>query len=133
MRARLSIWLALLIAVAIHVDWHIGRGHHFRLSGGTPYHWLIAIPTFVCVAWIVGRHWSHAVHTAGMRTIVVGVLAGQIVEPFGELLFYRNPAAVVWGSSRWPIFAEFLAAGLLTYVIVLPFVWRPALETQSPP
>jgi len=45
-RLPVSLCLVLLLAVAIHVDWHAARPdlHHDHLSFGLEQHWLLAPP-----------------------------------------------------------------------------------------
>jgi hypothetical protein len=110
-------WLAGLgLGLLIHVDWHLarpGENHGFDLA----YHWLIAIPTFASIAWLARRRWPRASLAAGAAIIVLGVLLGQGVEPLGEVVLFQAGAEPFVDPVRWRVFAEFMAAGVVTWLL----------------
>ena len=112
------------LAVATHVDWPVGRPSHHRLSLDSPYHWLLAIPTFALVAWGVARRWPASAASAGALNIAAGIVLGQILEPIGEVLVYGQSFARAWEAPRMALFGEFSAVGLLTYLVVMFFLGR---------
>jgi hypothetical protein len=121
MRGRFSIPIAVLIGVAIHVDWHLARAHdHGGLSGGLPYHWLLAVPIFALAAWHLTRRFDRPVPAASI-TIWVGMLLGQGVEPLSEILFFDASFAEAFAPDRLAAFAAFMTAGIAAYVVV---AWR---------
>ena len=56
-RPPLSVPLAILLAAGIHLDWHLARSHHHRLSLEWRHHWLLAPVLFGAAAWYVARRW----------------------------------------------------------------------------
>jgi hypothetical protein len=112
------VWLsALWIGVLIHLDWHLGRPGHSHLSFGLPYHWLLAVPTFAPVPWlIVRRRWT-SFNQVSVVVIALGVALGQGVEPLGEAIHFHVGAEALTNPVRWRLFAEFMAAGLLSYLV----------------
>src|SRR5712691_5391708 len=56
-RFYLSLPLALLLGLAIHLDWHLARHEHDGRSLGWDAHWLVAIPIFALAAWYIARRW----------------------------------------------------------------------------
>jgi hypothetical protein len=112
---------AVLLAAAIHIDWHLARpGHHAELSGHWPQHWLLGIPVFVLLALYESRRPSHQRWRSSTILILVGVFLGQVLEPLSEL--FGAPWSYAFSSIRWQAFAEFMAAGLLTFLAVM--AWR---------
>ena len=120
-RLLFSTWLALLIGADVHVDWHLARGHHQPLSGAYPYHWVSAIPVFALAGWYVARRWRTDPLRAGVVTLLLGFLVGQVVEPLGEI---ATGATWGWafGPERLVAFAEFAGVGLVTYCAALAVV-----------
>jgi hypothetical protein len=124
----------LALAVVIHLDWHLGRPGHDHLSFGLPWHWFLAIPTFVLVAWVAHRKWPGDAFRAAVRMTLWGLVVGQGLEPLGEMLLWPGSEPFA-DMRRWRVFAEFIAAGLPT--LVLSLLWfrsraRTALLDQGP-
>ena len=131
MRGLLSIPVALILAVAIHVDWHLARPHdHGGLSGGLALHWLLAIPVFALAAWYISRRFVRA-GMASIVTIGVAVVLGQIVEPLGEHVLLQDPLSEVFAAPRVMAFLTFLATGLLTYALVFTTLRRSGATKPS--
>ncbi len=114
------LWLAaLLLAVAIHLDWHLGRpGHHADLSFALPYHWLLALPVFAGLQAFVQRRWPSESTMALGLSVLLGVLLGQGVEPLLELLSSPGDPSPFRNAERWRVFLEFMLAGIATLVMV---------------
>ncbi|HEV8600038.1 MAG TPA: hypothetical protein VGQ69_11805 [Gemmatimonadales bacterium] len=109
---------AFLLAAAIHVDWHLARpGHHSELSGHWAQHWLLGIPVFALLALYETRLPSRDRWRSSAVLILVGVFLGQILEPLTEL--WGAPWSYTFSAIRWTAFAEFMAAGLLTFLVVM--------------
>jgi hypothetical protein len=124
MRAFRTVGLVLLLALAVHVDWHIGRPVHHRLSLGWSYHWILGVASFALVTWLVlGKARDGPGQLA--LIVIVGLVAGQIGEPIGEVLVYREPWQSVMPAERWHVFLAFAAAGIVTSVVlaVLHRMW----------
>lgn len=132
---RLFSWpLILLLAAAIHFDWHVARPHHFRLSLGWSHHWVLAIPVFGAAAWFVTAGWPTAVWRASAINLGAAAVVGQVIEPLGEVVYSRLPVMHVLKGTRWVTFAEFASAGLATYAVgVLLALRASALRRTKPP
>jgi hypothetical protein len=111
------VWLsALWLGVLIHVDWHLGRPGPSHLSFGLSYHWLLAVVAFAPLPWLLRRRWPDSLTQASVLVIALGVVMGQGFEPLGEAILFDYGPEPFTNAVRWRIFAEFLAAGILTYL-----------------
>lgn len=111
------LWVAALwVGVMIHVDWHLGRAGDDGRSFDLTYHWLLAFPTFIPVAWLTVRKWAASAISAALTILSVGVVIGQGIEPLGETIHFHAGADPFTSVERWRIFAEFTAAGLIVLV-----------------
>ena len=115
-----SMVSVVILAVAIHADWHLARGHdHGRLSGDVALHWVLALPVFAVLAALVSRGAANQRWHRSAWIVGGGVLVGQVLEPLTEWL----TDGVTWrwmvNGPRWTAFAEFMAAGLLTFLGVM--------------
>lgn len=114
---------ALGIAVAIHVDWHLARHLHARLSFGWAWHWVLAIPVVALTTWLITRKSrDHALRRCGVA-MLFGVLLGQIAEPLWE------GDGAIRDLDRWRAFGEFMTAGLITWLTTYRLIRRD--ETTS--
>jgi hypothetical protein len=118
-RIPVSILLVLALVVVIHADYHIARPHHMRLSLALDAHWLLALPIFALVAWLVRRIWQDRLWPASAWNLGLAALGAQIVEPLIESLVYLRRVSVPLEPERWQAFVELMTAGLLTYIIVM--------------
>ncbi|HEU5217130.1 MAG TPA: hypothetical protein VFU23_00625 [Gemmatimonadales bacterium] len=117
-------WLALVaLATAIHVDWHFARPHHMRLSLEWGSHWLLAIPVFALAAWFLASRFPDRLPAASALTLLGAVLAGQILEPMAENLS-DGALSLAMPGARWTAFAQFMAAGLVTYPATVAWIAR---------
>lgn len=55
MRRLSNAALCLLLAAGIHVDWHLARPHHHRLSMDWSQHWIFAAALFAIIGCIIAR------------------------------------------------------------------------------
>jgi hypothetical protein len=114
---------ALGVAVAIHVDWHLARHIHARLSFGWAWHWVVAIPIFALMTWaILRKSLDHALLRSAF-VILLGVLLGQVAEPLWE------GDGAIRDVERWRAFGGFMAAGLVTWQVTYRLIRRD--ETTS--
>ena len=114
-RRLLSIPAALLLAAAIHADWHLARPHdHGGLSGGWSFHWLVAVPLFALTAWYLNRRSGRPL-AAGAVTIGAAVFLGQVLEPLGEIALFHDAWSEVFSPERMGAFGAFMAAGIVAY------------------
>ena len=85
------------------------------MSFDLSYHWLLSLLAFGPLPWLVARRWPLAPVRPAFVIVILGVLLGQGLEPMGEVL-----TSVRWepftNPTRWRVFAEFMAAGLVTYI-----------------
>ena len=112
------VWLsALWLGVLIHVDWHLGRPGPSHLSFGLPYHWILGILAFAPLPWLLRRRWPNSLTRASVLVIALGVVLGQGLEPLWEAIHLAQGPQPFTSAVRWRIFAEFLAAGIVTYLV----------------
>ena len=117
----MSVLAGFLLAGAIHADWHLARpGHHTDLSGHWAQHWLLAIPVFALLANYLSRQPSQQRWRGSALLILAGAFLGQVLEPLSEL--WGAPWSYAFSGIRWTAFAEFMAAGLLTLLVVM--AWK---------
>jgi hypothetical protein len=114
LKSPLAWTAALWLGVMIHVDWHLGRSGHDHRSFDLAYHWLVAIPTFAPVAWLVLRRWPASALRSGTVILVLGVIMGQGLEPVAEAILFQAGIDPFANHERWRVFFEFMAAGLMT-------------------
>lgn len=107
-----SWWVVLLLATIVHLDWHIARPTHHRLSLGWPHHWLIAVVAFAVAGLYIARRWPHTPWRAAAWNVGLALIIGQVVEPVLEAAYYRHQLAFPVGQERWVAFGAFVAAGL---------------------
>lgn len=106
------------VATAIHIDWHLARHLHARLSFGLAWHWVLAIPVFALMTWVITRKsLDHALLRGGFA-ILLGVLLGQIAEPLWE------GEGAVGNLDRWRAFGAFMTAGLITWLTTYRLIRR---------
>src|SRR5918997_775149 len=126
MRRLGTVSLALLLAAGIHVDWHLARPLHHRLSLEWQHHWIFAVLLFGCVASLVALRWPPAEHRRmGVWVLALGLVLAQLVEPTLTLAYYEQRLAYEVEPERWRVFFECLAAGLPTYVFTLAAIRYP--------
>jgi hypothetical protein len=117
--------LALLLAAGIHVDWHLARPLHDRLSLDWGYHWIFAALLFAGVASLVAIRWPPSEQwRAGACVLAWGLVGAQVIEPVLTVAFYEQRLAYEVEPERWPVFFECLAAGLPAYAVTLWGVGR---------
>lgn len=125
-RSRL-VWLSgLWIGVLIHVDWHLGRPGHDHLSFGFSYHWFLAVLTFAPLPWLLVRRWPNSVARASALAIGLGVLMGQGIEPLSEVILFNAGMEPFTNAVRWRVFAEFMVAGIVIYLVSVAVAVRLA-------
>ncbi len=104
------VW-AVILAVLVHVDWHVGRPGHMRLSLDWPFHWLLGLAAGAGMGWLFLRRRGHGgaermlAFTGGL-----GLVLGQVVEPALEVVAYGETFEAVYPAVRWELFAAFAAA-----------------------
>jgi len=121
------MWIAALwLATMIHVDWHLGRSGHDHRSFDLAHHWLLAIPAFLAVGWLVWRKWPATAWRAAALIVLLGLLAGQGLEPLSETVLFGVGLEPFTSAERWRVLAEFMTAGLVTLLGALALGrWLP--------
>jgi len=121
LRRLISLPVALLIGLGIHLDWHLARPMDQRLSAHLSAHWILAIPLFAGVAWYFVRRWPVGGIWPGVLTVAVGVLLGEIIEPLLEVLA-GDTLADAYEPLRVRAFITYLGAGIVTLGVTLAFL-----------
>ena len=119
--------LVLVLAAVIHIDWHLARPAHHRLSLAWPNHWLFAAAAFAVVGCLIARGWPDAPGRAATGIVGLAVLLAQGLEPLLEVLTYQGRFGYPSDPGRWGAFALCLAAGLPALVAAL-IVCRPRMR-----
>jgi len=132
LRNLLSLRIALLLGLFIHLDWHLARHEHDGRSLGWDAHWLLAIPIFALAARRIARRWPPPDHPwrPAALTVALGILLGQVIEPLGEIIHYQATLADELEPARLTAFALFTATGLVTMGLTL---WALAPRPSSGP
>ena len=117
-RRPFSLLVAVVIGVAIHLDWHAGR-HGEHLSFGLSAHWLFALPIFAWAAWHIVQRWPTRIVLTSVLSLAGGVLLGQGLEPLYERVVGDWPFSESFGPERLGIFAAFMCAGLIAYALTV--------------
>jgi hypothetical protein len=107
----LSVWLAAVL----HLDWHLARPAHHRLSLDWPGHWLATAVLFAITGWIIARAWPDARWSLGAAVFVAAVILAQLVEPVLEILFYEGRLGYEGEPARWAAFGQAIAAATPAY------------------
>jgi hypothetical protein len=119
MRRLLFIVLVLSLAGAVHVDWHLARPSHHRLSLGWDQHWLFAAVTFGIVGWVVARTWPQHAWRRGSAIAALALLLAQGIEPMGEVALGLHRIGYPDEPLRWTAFLVCMAGGLPMYCLAL--------------
>ena len=123
-RIRSAACVSLLLAAAIHTDWHFARPEHHRLSLGLEWHWLLAAPVFGLVAWYVARRWPAQILRASLGIVGSAVVLAGIVEPAWEYFFDGATFDWAFGPARTMALVAFVCTGIVAYVGVLLLLRR---------
>jgi hypothetical protein len=107
--------LSVGLAAALHLDWHLARPEHHRLSLGWSFHWLATAVVFGAAGCLIARAWPGARWRLGAVVFGVAVVLAQLVEPALEVLFYQGQLGYVVESPRWAAFGRAMAAATPAY------------------
>ena len=108
-----TVIVSLLLATAIHLDWHIARPAHHHLSLGWTWHWALAIPIFGVASWLVARWMPERAGVRSAAIIGAAALLGGVLEPAWE--YWLGGATFEWafGRDRNQAFLAFTMVGHL--------------------
>lgn len=120
---------ALLLASAIHLDWHLARPTHHRLSLGLSWHWVLAIPVFALAAYWVARQSPRNPLKASVLLIGGAAVLGAVLEPAWEYWIEHAPYEWAFGPERtWGALA-YVATGIAAYTATYVLLRRRASVT----
>lgn len=110
-----ALTLSVLLAAALHIDWHLARPTHHRLSLGWPYHWLATALVFAVAGWIIARVWPGSRWRLGAVVFIAAILLAQGLEPMLEALIYEGRFGYDVEPARWAAFGRAVAAAIPAY------------------
>ena len=122
--------LVLILASAVHVDWHLARPAHHRLSLAWPHHWIFAAAVFAAVGWLIARWWPETPGRAAAGIVGLALILAQVVEPVLEIAFYEHRVGYPSDPGRWAAFGVCIAAGLPALLATL-ILCRPRMGNPS--
>jgi hypothetical protein len=114
----------LLLASAIHTDWHFARPSHHRLSLDLSWHWMLAIPVFALAAYYVARKNPPRLLMVSVWLIGLATLIGAVLEPAYEYFFGGATWDWAFGPERTWAAIAFVTTGIATYAITLLLLVR---------
>jgi hypothetical protein len=112
MHKYLSIPAILLLVVIVHLDWHLARSHHHRLSMEWHEHWIIGVAAFFLLVLFCAWKWPKPFVRASLLNGALGLFLGHIVEAWGEASLSHQTIGVVLTPERWHAFFQFSLAAL---------------------
>ena len=121
---------SLLLATAIHLDWHFARPAHHRLSLGLSWHWMLAIPVFALAAYWVARQNPRNPVKASVLLLAAASLLGAVVEPAWEYWIEHAPYDWAFGPDRTWGAATYVATGVAAYAFTYMLLRRRASVTS---
>lgn len=111
--------LTLALAAAIHVDWHLARPTHHRLSLGWAQHWIFAAIVFAIAGCLIARAAPSAPWRVAATIVGLAVVLAQLVEPVMEMILYDGRFGYPSDPGRWTAFFVCMAAGIPAMVATL--------------
>lgn len=132
MRRYRSLWMGLLLATLIHLDWHMSRPAHYHIGGrlglGWPYHWIVTALVFGIVGWFIARTWPESRWRVGAVSLLIGVILGQVVEPMLEVVQAYHRFGYPDEPGRMAAFEQTMLAAVPVYALAL---WLSVKRSQS--
>jgi len=110
-----ALVLSIALGAALHVDWHLARPAHHRLSLDWSYHWLATALVFGVAGWLIARRWPDYRWRLGAVVFVAAAVSAQVVEPVLEALIYEGRFGYDVEPARWAAFGRAIAAATVTY------------------
>ena len=110
-----AVSLSVALAAVLHLDWHLARPAHHRLSLEWSEHWLATAAVFAIAGCIIGRAWPVARWSLGAMVFVAAVILAQVVEPVLEAGFYEGRLGYAGEPARWAAFGRAMAAATPAY------------------
>ncbi len=113
MRKYLSIPAILILWVVVHVDWHLARSHHHRLSLEWHEHWIVGLAAFFLLVLFCAWKWPERFVLASVLNAAWGLFVGHIGEAWLEALRSHDPLNSELTPERWHVFFQFTAAAIV--------------------
>jgi hypothetical protein len=110
-----ALVLSVVLGAVLHVDWHLARPAHHRLSLGWSYHWLASAVVFGVSGSLIARTWPVYRWRLGAVVFVAAAVLAQVIEPVLEALIYEGRFGYEVEPARWAAFGRALAASAATY------------------
>ena len=114
-----TIILSLLLATALHVDWHLARPQHHRLSLDWSHHWIATAVVFLIAGCLIARRWPGHRWRMGAIVLLAAALIAQVVEPVLEALLYDGRLGYDVEPARWVAFWKAGVAGAVALALGL--------------
>jgi hypothetical protein len=123
-RKYISVPVIVVLWVVVHLDWHLARSHHHRLSMEWHQHWILGLVAFVVLVLFSARRWPDGFVWATLLNGALGLFVGHIGEAWLEALKDHQPLAIP--AERWHAFYEFSLPGLAGFLLgtVMVYGWR---------
>jgi hypothetical protein len=118
-RKLTALGLSVLLATAVHLDWHFARPTHHRLSLGWSYHWVPTALVFGLVAWLIARRWPESRWHLGLGVFLGAVVLGQLIEPAAEIALDYHRLGYPDAPERWIAFAQTMAVAAPMYLAAM--------------
>ena len=129
MRPLGSALAVLLLAAAIHTDWHFARPTHHQLSLGLSWHWLLAIPVFALAAYYVARQSPKQPVKVSALLLGAATLLGAVLEPAFEYVVEDAPYDWAFGPERTWGAVAYVVTGIVAYAATFILLRRRASIT----
>lgn len=127
-----SLLIGAVLGTVLHVDWHMARPAHHRLSFGWSHHWVVTAALFAIAGCLIARRWPSERWRIGAWSVIVGLVVAQVLEPvLLEGLYYNHRFAYEVEPERWFAFGQSLAASLPAYALALWLCVKRAAATGA--
>lgn len=115
MPTRAMVILSLALMAMLHLDWHLARPAHHRLSLDWQYHWIATALVFGYAGYDIARRWPAMKWKVGTIVFLSAIFLAQFVEPVLEAAFYDHRLGYEGSPERWAVFFRATAASTVTY------------------
>jgi len=115
MQKYISVPVIVVLWVIVHLDWHLARSHHHRLSMEWHQHWIVGLAAFAALVLFSAWKWPDGFVWAALLNGAIGLFVGHIGEAWLEAVQSHEPFAV--SAERWRAFYEFTLAGLAGFLL----------------
>jgi hypothetical protein len=111
--------LTLVLGAMLHVDWHLARPLHHRLSLDWSHHWALTATVFALAGCLIARVWPAQRWRMGAIVFLGAAVLAQGVEPVLEALIYDRRFGYEGEPVRWTVFWRTLTASAIVYALTL--------------